>query len=495
MISKASILTIKSVFQKTIFLLPFIFLYLVSRCINLTSLPVFADEAIYIRWSQVIKAVETLRFIPLTDGKQPLFMWLTIPFFKIVSDPLVAGRAVSVLAGLGSLVILYLIAILRKFSRVGTIIILLVYLCSPFSFFFDRMALADNLLTMFGLGVLFLSLLQSRGPRLDISLILGGVLGLSWLTKSPAIFFIILSFLTIFLYQPKYKTIVYSGISTLLAFVIYNILRLGPQFHMIAVRNQDYVWTISEILRHPFDPLIPHIFDVFHLYTLLLPNLLLVFLVIIIYHFFLKPKKALLNKEVIVFFGWWLLPLLANAAMAKVFTARYILYTIPPLYLLFTTIIDKTIVKKSHILVIVLLLIIPCCLRLVSLSSDPYHFTLSSTESGYNQGWTSGWGINSSAKYLIERSKVANIIVGTEGFFGTLPDGLQIYTNNTPQLTVVGVGVNITKIPANLLDAKNHGDEVYLLINTDRLFMDPKTLNVIQQYPKPDGSKLLLIRI
>ena len=127
MISKASILTIKSVFQKTIFLLPFIFLYLVSRCINLTSLPVFADEAIYIRWSQVIKAVETLRFIPLTDGKQPLFMWLTIPFFKIVSDPLVAGRAVSVLAGLGSLVILYLIAILRKFSRVGTIIILLVY--------------------------------------------------------------------------------------------------------------------------------------------------------------------------------------------------------------------------------------------------------------------------------------------------------------------------------------------------------------------------------
>ncbi|KKU74843.1 MAG: hypothetical protein UX99_C0005G0003 [Candidatus Amesbacteria bacterium GW2011_GWB1_47_26] len=47
---------------------------------NLNSLPIFADEAIYVRWSQVMRAESSLRFLPLSDGKQPLFMWLTIPF-------------------------------------------------------------------------------------------------------------------------------------------------------------------------------------------------------------------------------------------------------------------------------------------------------------------------------------------------------------------------------------------------------------------------------
>ena len=30
---------------------------------------------------------------------------------------------------------------------------------------------------------------------------------------------------------------------------------------MIAVRNADYVFPITEVLRHPLDPLIPHLKD------------------------------------------------------------------------------------------------------------------------------------------------------------------------------------------------------------------------------------------
>src|SRR3972149_11722364 len=72
--------------------------------------PIFADEAIYVRWAQVMKAEPTLRFMPLSDGKQPLFMWLTIPFLKIFNDPLVAGRLTSVAAGLGILVGVFLVS-------------------------------------------------------------------------------------------------------------------------------------------------------------------------------------------------------------------------------------------------------------------------------------------------------------------------------------------------------------------------------------------------
>ena len=74
----------------SVFLIVF---YLFSRFQNLLAMPVFGDEAIYLRWSQIIKNEETMRFIPVSDGKQPLYMWLTVPFYKIFSDPLFAGRS------------------------------------------------------------------------------------------------------------------------------------------------------------------------------------------------------------------------------------------------------------------------------------------------------------------------------------------------------------------------------------------------------------------
>src|SRR4030043_655222 len=85
-----------------------VLIFFLLRLINLTILPIFADEAIYIRWSQVMRVESTLRFLPLSDGKQPLFMWLTIPFLQIFSDPLLAGRFLSVVAGFVSLIGLFL---------------------------------------------------------------------------------------------------------------------------------------------------------------------------------------------------------------------------------------------------------------------------------------------------------------------------------------------------------------------------------------------------
>ena len=78
-------------------------IFFALRLINLNGLPVFVDEAIYIRWAQIMRSEATLRFLPLQDGKQPLFMWSMIPMFKVFADPVIAGRVLSVLAGFGSL--------------------------------------------------------------------------------------------------------------------------------------------------------------------------------------------------------------------------------------------------------------------------------------------------------------------------------------------------------------------------------------------------------
>ncbi|MFA5828015.1 MAG: hypothetical protein WC841_01450 [Candidatus Shapirobacteria bacterium] len=484
-------------------------LYLATRFQNLTFIPVFGDEAIYLRWSQIIKNVETLRFIPQTDGKQPLFMWITVIFFKFIKDPLAAGRTLSVLSGFGTMIILFVTySIIENYHSNNThplkfifesinnhffvsLIPCIIYIFLPFSFFFDRMALPDNLLSFFGILSLFLSLLLSKFRRLDLALLLGFALGLSWLTKSPAIYFIVLSVLTYVFYLSKNtKTIILPVISVVLAFIIYNILRLGPQFHMIALRNKDYVWTLSEIIRHPLDPLVPHLWDVVHIFSLYIsiPLFLIVFL-------FLQNK---FKRDQLVVFFWFILPLIASAAMSKVFTARYILFTLPPLIILISR-GAQSFVSNSRFKILTFLLLFTINLSTIyQLSYKPFYAKLPSTEQGYLSDWTSGWGINEAAIFLRERAKVSNVIVGTEGYFGTLPDGLQIYTQNTSQLTVFGVGLGFNFIPEKLIDAKNHGDEVYLLINKSRNnlhFMEMEKIKLIKSFPKPQNDSLDLYQI
>ena len=72
------------------------------RITSLTILPIFVDEAIYVRWAQVMAHEPTLRFLPLSDGKQPLYMWVLMFLIKYFSDPLFIGRLVSVIMGLGT---------------------------------------------------------------------------------------------------------------------------------------------------------------------------------------------------------------------------------------------------------------------------------------------------------------------------------------------------------------------------------------------------------
>ena len=468
-------------------------LFFILRIQNLQSIPVFGDEAIYLRWSQLIKNVETLRFVPVSDGKEPLFMWITAAVMKFIKDPLIAGRIVSVFFGAGVLVAIYALSLLI-FNPTVAIIASSIYTLLPFA----RLALADTLLSFFGLISIGFAIALAKFPRLDLSLLLGFSLGLAWLTKSPALYFIVLTFITYILVNYKNKKIYYiyyPVISAILAFIIYNILRLGPQFQQIALRNQDYVWSFSELIKHPLDPLIPHLKDIFNLYTQLISWPLIIFCLV---GWVIMPRKKIQNQNHLILFLWWILPLIANAGIAKVFTARYILFTIPPLIILLAIGGQSLISRYKISFIIFLICLIPNLIWIYQISINPYHYVLPPTESGYISGWTSGWGIKSASQFLIDRSHVANVIVGTEGYFGTLPDGLQIYTDSLPRLTIFGVGLDITDVPAKLIDARQHGDEVYMLFNQSRLKLTPlaeSQVITVLSYDKPNNDKLLLLRL
>ena len=125
--------------------------YLITRLVNFKILPIFTDEAIYSFWSQVVLHDPANRFISLEDGKQPLFIWIAAIFQKFVSDPLVATRLVSVLAGLGSLIGIYIVSDLLFKNKKIALISSVLYIILPFTLLYDRLAIFDSLLTMIGI--------------------------------------------------------------------------------------------------------------------------------------------------------------------------------------------------------------------------------------------------------------------------------------------------------------------------------------------------------
>ena len=146
--------------QKMIFLILFITAtYFFTRLIAIDKVPIFTDEAIYIRWAQIAQQDSTQRFISLTDGKQPLFIWLMFPLLKIIQDPLIAGRMVSVFAGFGSIIGLFFLGReLFKNKWVGVTGSFL-YILYPMVLVHDRLAIYDSTVGMFFIWSMYFTIL------------------------------------------------------------------------------------------------------------------------------------------------------------------------------------------------------------------------------------------------------------------------------------------------------------------------------------------------
>ncbi len=483
-----------------------LFLAIFLRLYNLTILPVFADEAIYIRWSQIMAAEPTLRFLPLSDGKQPLFMWVLMFLVRRFSDPLFIGRLVSVFSGMGTMAGIFVISLILFKSLRAALASSLIWAVSPFSVFFDRMALVDSMLVMFITWTQVFGILTAKTRRLDMAIFTGFVLGFASLTKSPAIFaaallpsvWIIGDFS-----RKRNKLIVYVLYSLFLiltsyfiALAMYNIQRLGPNFHLLTTRTKDYVFPISHLWENPMDPFKFHFHRALQWIGIMGP-----WAVYLLAVFGLLTTARKHYREKILLVIWFLVPLLVQAMYAKAFTARYILFVLPPLYILGGSFFASR--KKSLLKLGALVLALFVSQALIydkQLLTNPEKAHLPRSErSGYLEEWTAGTGIKEVADFIKEehsKDPQKQIVIGTEGFFGTLPDGLQMYLEGVPNVTVIGVGLGIGQIPESLADAKAYGDRVFLVANSSRLTFykdfSEYGLRVVARYEKalrPEGIK------
>src|SRR5690606_35890955 len=124
-----------------LFVIAIIILFFILRLTNLDKWPQFSDEGIYINWAKVAWKDASWRFISVTDGRQPLQTWATIPFLKLFSpNDLVAGRMFAVAAGFAGLIGMFSLLFYlwgKKAAYIGS----LLYIFLPYFVFYERMAL------------------------------------------------------------------------------------------------------------------------------------------------------------------------------------------------------------------------------------------------------------------------------------------------------------------------------------------------------------------
>src|ERR1035437_1065413 len=208
--------------------------YFFLRLIFLNRMPIFTDEAIYVRWAQIALQDASWRFISLTDGKQPMYVWVAMVFMKFIKDPLVAGRLVSVLTGFFTMIGLFFLSYELFKNKTIAFLTSTLYVFYPFAQVLDRMAIYDSMVAAFYVWALYFSVLLVKRVKLSLAYTLGFVIAGGVLTKSSNFFSIYLLpfLLVLFNFKQKlvkeklFKFILLAVLSAAIGYGFYQILRL-----------------------------------------------------------------------------------------------------------------------------------------------------------------------------------------------------------------------------------------------------------------------------
>lgn len=487
-------MNLKQLFNRKdiLFLFFLLVIFLFSRLVNLLALPIFTDEAIYMRWAQIGFHDASFRFISLTDGKQPMLIWLTIIFMRFLRDPLLSGRLVSVLAGLfGMLGCFFLGWEIFKKKAVGYFSALL-YILSPFFLWHDRIALMDSLLSCFFIWSILLEVLLVRRVRLDIALILGLTIGGAILTKTSGFFAIYLMPLMLLLFDYKkglrefVKLIGLLLISLILANGLYSVLRLSPWFYIINQKDHSFIYTFSEVLLNPFQVFFGNLHGLaqwwWGYFTIPFFLLLLVGLIN-------KSKNYLLER--LILFLLFLLPFTALAMFGKVLYPRFILFmviSLLPLSAYGLNLIlekNKTKIIRFFILLILLYPLYFDSQIIFNVINSPLPI---SDRKQYLDEWPSGYGVNEVIDYLKNEKNKQPIFVATEGTFGLFPYSLELEFSADPAVKIQG----FWPLPCQeKLKNEAEGRPAYLILKESQELPTCLNAQLINQYKRGKGNSYL----
>lgn len=373
-------------------------------------------------------------FFSLFDGKPPFILWFFGLFQRLPIDPLISGRLVSAIFGFLTLLGILKICQLLKFSQRDQIIAGMLYIFSPLTLFFDRLAILDSPVSTIFIWVLYFSLKISQSKTLNIKypIILGLVQAVGIWIKGTARFFLFLPFvipvLTILIDKNKKKAgreVVSFFISFVLAQILFLPIRLQPLFPIFQKRESDFLLPLSQI----FNPLVwsSHLLLLLFTLTFLVTPFVIIFCFWGFHRFFLQDKKSAL---ILLLFS--AIPLTFEIFFARFLISRYFLFSLLPIFIFSAYGLEN--LKRLKYLFLTLTLLIPISIS-ISLISSPF-LTLKTLSQNkilaqdleqYFIGWTSGYGVKETANFLAEESKKGPIIVLLRNDSGNPEDGMFVY--------------------------------------------------------------------
>lgn len=482
-----------------LFLVALVILYFATRLTNLKIIPIFTDEAIYSFWAQVALHDPANRFISLEDGKQPLFIWLAAISQKFVQDPLIASRLVSVFAGFGSLIGIYLLS-KQLFDRKTAILASFLYIILPFTLLYDRMALFDSLLTMFGIYAVLFSVKMVKSPRLDTAILNGAAIGFAMITKSSGNFFLyLLPFSLInFKFKPKNSKLILAkwlGLSLLAVFIslaIYNALRLSPLFYLIARKNLEFIRSYSEVIANPLEHFLSNINALvgWVIAYIGLP-LFIIFASGVLYAVVRRNTKVLYLLILVI------VPFTSEAIFNKVLYPRFILFYFPYIVLTiayFVVSVINDFKKSRNVLIFVFLstLLMPG-LTSFRLITNPTLAKIPQNDAyQYLNDWPAGYGVSEVVDFLKQQAKDQDIYVGTEGTFGLLPYALNIYFFGQNNVHIYSYWpVDVDKLPGEFMDLAKNGNKTYFIYYQSQKEITNPNLRLIAKYQKGIGQSFM----
>lgn len=502
--------------QTVLIILGLVTLYFITRLTHIMSLPLFTDEAIYVRWSQIARQDAAWRFISLTDGKQPLFVWITMNIMRRVTDPLLAARLTSVFAGFGSIIGVFFLTMevfkkrktgtiinqilgqLRGEKRIGFLAVLL-FILYPFALVYDRMALYDSLVVCTMVWALYFEILLVRYVRLDLSLLLGVVIGSAVLTKTSGFFSIYLLPFSLILFDFNEKSwkkkfaawIFYAIISVGIGYLMYMILRLSPFFYIIAEKNALFVLPFSLWIKHPFEFASGH----FNALT----DWLFAYVSIPVFLLFLFSfiPEVKLWREKLLLLVWFLAPFVALGFFGNQLYPRFILFMTTPIIILSAYSLNFIYESIKSRLIVYTIFVLSLGFFVFTdflVITDIAHAPIAKPDLGqYINSWPAGGGVAEMVSFFNNQSKNGKIYVATQGTFGSLPTyAMEIYLNENKNIEKRGIYPLPGQIPPDLQE-KAKVMPVYFVFNDSEDAPLNWPLTLVAKYQKGIGDRHLSI--
>jgi len=416
-------------------------LFFLTRLINLDQFPIFSDEGIYIRWAKVAWHDASWRFISLTDGKQPLQTWGTIPFLKFFPDnALLAGRLFAVTTGFVALIGTFSI-LFFLFGKTSALIGSFLYIITPFFLFFDRISLVDSGVNAGFIWILFLTIVLAKNRKLETALILGFVGGFFLLAKSSVQIFLMLGvFAPLLFFQRDWKKVLKNvlnyyllfGLSLIIALIIYNVQRLSPFFQFVGKKNLGFVMGFDEFLKTPFKVFFDNV-GLTPLYIWWESGFIMPILSIIGLGFLAKKDIKMASY----LFLWFVLPLTAVIFFTKVLFPRYMIFFSSLLLILATYLLTN--VSKRVKMILLFLIILAVAYFDYTIIFDYKNIPFPAVDRGqYIEGWPAGWGIKETMEFAREKSKEKPVVILAEGNFGMAYDVLDVFLKRDDKITLKG---------------------------------------------------------